>query len=338
MRWWILAPVLFGAGEVNSVSSMSLARALVLKTAALPPVEGLVRKSPLFRPLVHRFIAGDTLEEAIAASEALLARGLRITLDYLGENTASEAEALEAKKTYIAMLHRIAKVPAVAKWNALPEGPEPLNISIKLTQCGLDQGEPFAEQNYRDVLTVAKELQNFVRIDMESSDYTERTMKMIGRVFPDFPNTGTVLQTYLRRTADDISQVIAWQARTRLVKGAYLEPASVAFTEKAKVDEEFIVQGKRLLDEGYYPAIATHDEKIIRELNQFATERKIDKKRFEYQMLYGIRRDLQDGLAAEGYNVRVYVPFGDAWYPYFSRRLAERPANALFIAKSLLKG
>ena len=317
---------------------MSLARTLVLRTSALKPVERLVRGSFLFRPLVHRFIAGDTLEEAIKASEPLLARGLKVSLDYLGENTKSEAEALAAKKTYIEMLDRIVKIPAVQEWNAHPKGKEPLNISIKLTQCGLDQGEAFAEKNFREVLEVAKRHQNFVRVDMESSEYTDRTMQMIGKVLPEYPNTGTVLQTYLYRTPQDVEQVIQWQARTRLVKGAYLEPASVAFPEKAKVDEAYITLGKRLLEAGNYPAMATQDENIIRELNRFVTEKGIPKESFEYQMLYGIRRDLQDGLAAEGYNVRVYVPFGDSWYPYFTRRLAERPANALFIAKSLLKG
>jgi proline dehydrogenase len=317
---------------------MSLARTLVLKTSAMPFVERLVRRSFLFRPLVKRFIAGDTLEEAIAISEGLLSRGLRISLDYLGENTRSEAEALEAKATYVQMLNRIAEVPIVKAYNANPVGPEPLNISIKLTQCGLDQGEAFAEKNYRDVLDVAKGLHNFVRIDMEASEYTERTMEMIGRVLPEYPNTGTVLQTYLYRTPKDVEQVIAWKARTRLVKGAYLEPPSVAYPEKEKVDKAYVDLAKELLLHGNYPALATQDEKIIRELNAFVAERGIDKAGFEYQMLYGIRRDLQDSLLAEGYNVRIYVPFGDSWYPYFTRRLAERPANAFFIMKSLFKG
>jgi len=317
---------------------MSIARTLVLKTSALPPVERLVRRSFLFRPLVSRFIAGDTLEEALKVSEGILANGLRVSLDYLGENTKSEQEALDAKATYIQMLERIAQVPAVQKWNANPQGTEPLNISIKLTQCGLDQGEEFAERNYRDVLEVAQRLKNFVRIDMESSDYTERTMRMIERVRADYPNTGTVLQSYLHRTPGDVEKVVEWQARTRLVKGAYLEPATVAIPDKAQVDEAYVTQAKRLLEAGHYPAIATQDERIIKTLNAFVAERGIDKSRFEYQMLFGIRRDLQDALAAEGYNVRIYVPFGDSWYPYFTRRLAERPANAVFIAKALFKG
>jgi proline dehydrogenase len=173
---------------------------------------------------------------------------------------------------------------------------------------------------------------------MEASEYTERTMEMIGRVLPEYPNTGTVLQTYLYRTPKDVEQVIAWKARTRLVKGAYLEPPSVAYPEKEKVDKAYVDLAKELLLHGNYPALATQDEKIIRELNAFVAERGIDKAGFEYQMLYGIRRDLQDSLLAEGYNVRIYVPFGDSWYPYFTRRLAERPANAFFIMKSLFKG
>ena len=328
---------------------MSLGRTLVLKTAMLRPVESLVRKSFLFRPLVSRFIAGDSLEEAIRASEELLAKGIRVTLDYLGENTRSEAEALDAKRTYVEMLRRISKVPAVVEYarrnhSTYPEGRitsenvEPLNISIKLTQCGLDQGEAFAENNYRDVLHIAAESGNFVRIDMEASEYTERTMNMIDRVRNDFRNTGTVLQSYLMRNDADVQTVIDWQTRTRLVKGAYLEPESVAYPEKSKVDDAYIRQAKKLLLEGNYPAIATQDEKIILELNQFIQDKGIDKSQFEYQMLYGIRRDLQDNLVREGFNVRVYVPFGDAWYPYFTRRLAERPANTLFIVKAMFKG
>lgn len=316
-----------------------LVRNLVLKTAALGPVERIVRRSRFFRPLVSRFIAGDTLEEALAACQSLLDKGLMITLDYLGENTHSEKEALDAKATYLQMLDRVGQVWDADK-AAHPnyEGKERINISIKLTQCGLDQGEAFAEANYREVVEHAAEKDTFVRIDMEASEYTQRTMEIVGKVFADLPNTGTVLQSYLYRTDQDVEKVIEWGARVRLVKGAYLEPESVAFPNKADVDEAFIKQGKRLLDAGCYPALATHDEEAIKIFNAYAEQNKIDKSRFEYQMLYGIRRDLQDSLREQGYNVRVYVPFGDAWYPYFTRRLAERPANAFFILKSLFKG
>ncbi|RYG29519.1 proline dehydrogenase [bacterium] len=316
---------------------MSLARTVVLKAAALRPVESLVRKSFLFRPLVTRFVAGDELAEAIVASEKILAAGQRITLDLLGENTHSPAEAEAAVATYIRMLESIDASPTVQKWRNSPKGREPLNISIKLTQCGLDLGDEVAEKNYRRVLTRAAELDNFVRIDMEASAYTARTIEIVARVHEEFPNTGTVLQSYLYRTDEDVELVISRGLRTRLVKGAYLEPDEVAEPEKAKVDAAYVRQAKRLLEAGNYPAIATQDERIIRELNAFVKERGIDQSTFEYQFLYGIRRELQQELTRDGYNVRVYVPFGDAWYPYFTRRLAERPANAFFIAKSLFQ-
>lgn len=307
---------------------MPLARALILKTAALRPVEKLVRKSFLFRGLVKRFIAGDTIEEAIKVAEELTAKGFYTSLDYLGENTKSEAEALAAKATYIEMLDKIAASSCGKR----------TNISIKLTQCGLDQGEEFAQNNFEDVLEAAKGHENFVRIDMEGSEYTERTMQMMERVWAKYKNTGTVLQTYLYRTPDDVQQIIEWQMRTRLVKGAYLEPEAVAFPEKSKVDEAYVTLGKKMIDEAFYPAFATHDEAIISALKAHAEAKGIGKEKFEFQMLFGIRRDLQDSLLKEGYNVRVYIPFGDSWYPYFTRRLAERPANMFFILKSMFKG
>jgi proline dehydrogenase len=316
---------------------MSLARNLVLKTSGLKPVEALVRKSFLFRPLVTRFIAGDTLEEAIKESENILGNGQRITLDYLGENSHTEAEALASCAIYAQMLDRIDQVGFVQKYKVNPAGTEPLNISIKLTQCGLDQGSDFAEANYRKVVEKGAALGNFIRIDMEGSDYTARTVDIVTRVHKEFPNTGTVLQSYLHRNDDDVSHVIENKMRTRLVKGAYLEPASVAYQDKSKVDEQYVTQAKKLLELGTYPAIATQDEKVIIELKKFIEEKGIDKTSFEFQMLLGIRRDLQSSLVAEGYNVRIYVPYGDQWYPYFTRRLAERPANALFMLKNMFK-
>lgn len=307
-----------------------LSRTLILKTSALKPVEKLVRKSFFFRPLVRRFIAGDTLDEAMASSQVLLDRGFKVTLDMLGENTKTEAEALAAKSTYIAMLDRIGAQTA--------EPVETCNISIKLTQCGLDLGNDFATQSYREVLAAAKTHGAFVRVDMEASAYTARTIDIVTGALKDFDNTGTVLQSYLIRTDEDVQTMVDLGARVRLVKGAYLEPATVAYQDKRDVDAAYIRQARKLLREAHYPAIATHDERIILELNGFVEDMKIDKARFEYQMLYGIRRDLQDRLLKEGYNVRVYVPFGEAWYPYFTRRLAERPANAFFILKSLFKG
>lgn len=305
-----------------------LGRTLILKTSALSPVERMVRRSFLFRGIVRRFIAGETLDEAIAVCDSLCARGFFVTLDYLGENTKSEQEALAARDTFIQMLGRIAS-ESCAKGT---------NISVKLTQCGLDLGDEMAERNLRDVLKAAESQGNFVRVDMEASDYVERTLRIMERVWEDHKNTGTVLQSYLYRTPGDIETLIRLQMRIRLVKGAYLEPESVAYPSKAKVDEAYVAGAKRLLKDGNYPAIATHDAKIIQTVKAFAIDEGIDKSSFEFQMLYGIRRDLQETLRGEGYNVRVYVPFGGSWYPYFTRRLAERPANIWFIVKSFFKG
>lgn len=303
---------------------MALGRTLILKTAALPPVEALVRRSFLFRPLVRRFVAGDSLQEAMAAAEALADRGLGVSLDYLGENTTTRAEAEHACEMYGAIVDAISK----------SRHREMINISIKLTQCGLDIDPEWAEQNYRALLSQASAHDIFVRVDMEASEYTERTVAMIEKVFRDFPNTGTVLQSYLFRSMEDTQRMVRLGARVRVVKGAYLEPEAVAFKSKADTDRQYIEMAKVLMKEGNYPAIATHDEAIINELKAFAKAEGIGPERFEWQMLYGIRRDLQDGLRAEGYNVRVYVPYGDSWYPYFTRRLAERPANMWFIVKS----
>jgi proline dehydrogenase len=344
-----------------------LVRSIILKTSSLKLVERMVRHWRIFRPLVTRFIAGDTLDEALRASRALLDKGFLVTLDYLGENTKTEAEATTAKRTFIEMLEAIAKaVPSPIPTSPVSTGvqiklgarsadlgitqptnvasgqpsitPEPLNISIKLTQCGLDLGDEYAEKNYREVVWAAAEKHNFVRVDMEGSDYTQRTLKIVEKVWEDMRNTGTVLQSYLRRTHKDIDRIIELGMRVRLVKGAYLEPATVAIPDKKHVDEAYVVQAKKLIAHGFYPAIATHDENIINTLLAYVRSEEIDKSRFEFQMLYGIRRDLQDKLLKDGYRVRIYVPFGDQWYPYFTRRLAERPANAFFILKSLFKG
>lgn len=306
---------------------MSLARSFIIKTASLKPVEALVRNSFFFRPLVTRFVAGDTLAEAMAVAEELADKGLGVSLDYLGENTKTREEAEHACDMYNQIIDAIAKSRHQAS----------INISIKLTQCGLDIDEAWSEQNYRAVLANAAQHDIFVRVDMEASEYTERTVSMIERVFADYKNTGTVLQSYLRRSMDDVARMVRLGARVRVVKGAYLEPEKVAYPAKPTVDEKYVEMSKELMLKGNYPAIATHDERIIDQLTTFAAKQGIGKDRFEFQMLYGIRRDLQTSLRAEGYNVRVYVPYGDSWYPYFTRRLAERPANGFFILKSLFK-
>jgi proline dehydrogenase len=303
-----------------------LFRTLVLRASALPPVKTFVTRSRLFRPLVARFVAGETLDEAMAVAEALAERCFGVSLDLLGENVSSVEEAGRERDAYVQMLSRIHASRLAEK----------LNISVKLTALGLDQGDSVAEANLRQVLAAAGG--TFVRVDMESSAYTERTVSMIERVFPDHSNTGTVLQSMLLRTPSDLDRMIRLGARVRLVKGAYLEPPSVAHTSKSEVDRHYVAAAKRLLKEGVYPAIATHDESIVRTLKEFVAREGVNKDSFEWQMLYGIRRDLQDRLRQEGFNVRVYIPFGGSWYPYFSRRLAERPANLAFIVKSLFRG
>lgn len=286
-----------------------------------------MQRSFLFRPVVRRFIAGVTLDEAMAQAEALVSRGFLVSLDCLGENTTTHEGARESRDLYLRLLDRIRESPHR----------DSINISIKLTQCGLDLGDDIAEEHYRALLQAAQPANTFVRVDMESSAYTERTIRMLDRVWATYKNTGTVLQSYLKRTPADIEHMIAIGARVRLVKGAYLEPESVALQSKADVDRAFEQLGRRLLDEGVYPALATHDERLINKLKRYAREQGIEKHRFEWQMLFGIRRDLQESLLREGYNVRVYVPFGPSWYPYFTRRLAERPANVWFIFKALFQ-
>ncbi|MEJ5169611.1 MAG: proline dehydrogenase family protein [Fimbriimonadales bacterium] len=302
-------------------------RALILKLAHLSAVENFVRNSRLFRGLVRRFIAGDTLEQALRVSEDLVRKGLLVTLDNLGENTTSEEEAHAAKRTYIEMLKAIASSGAASG----------TNISIKLTQCGLDLSDDLAKGILEEVLDAAAEHQNFVRVDMESSAYVDRTLNLMEAVFQTRKNTGTVLQSYLYRTPNDLERLLRIGMRVRLVKGAYLEPPTVAYRSKRDVDRAYVQLMERMLPSGIYHAIATHDERIIQHAKRFAERNGLSKDSFEFQMLYGIRRDLQESLVAEGYRVRVYVPFGDRWYPYFTRRLAERPANVLFILKAMLR-
>lgn len=303
--------------------------ALVIKVSNWPPVKGLVRKSFLFKGLVRRFIAGDTLDEALKTAEDLASRGFGVSLDYLGENTSTADEANQAKATYIDMLERIASSSCASK----------TNISIKLTQCGLDIGRDFCVATLKEVLSRADQLGLFVRVDMEGSKYTEQTVDILAEVFEDHKNTGTVLQTYLYRTPEDVERLVGLGMRLRLVKGAYLEPTTVAYPKKADVDQAYRDLSQKLLDSGIYHGLATHDESIIAFVKDYVQKKGIDKSQaFEFQMLYGIRRDLQESLLKEGYNVRVYLPYGDQWYPYFTRRLAERPANVFFILKSLFKG
>ena len=273
----------------------------------------------------RRFIAGETITEAIEAARTTQGRGMHVALDYLGESVNTTKAATAASREYVQLMETI-----------VASGIE-RNISLKLTQLGLTIDKATCVDNLRRILEPAARHQFFVRIDMESSRYTQLTLDVFETVWSlDFRNVGIALQSSLHRTEQDVRRMNELGARVRLVKGAYKEPASVAFQLKADVDAAYTRQMRLLLDHGVYPAIATHDEEIIAETRSYAAERSIGQDRFEFQMLYGIRRDLQTSLVAEGYRMRVYIPFGKEWFPYFMRRLGERPANVGFVLRALL--
>jgi proline dehydrogenase len=273
----------------------------------------------------RRFIAGESVEEAIAAARSIQARGQHVALDYLGESVNTAKAATAASREYLQLIESI-----------VDSGIE-RNISLKLTQLGLTIDRATCVDNLRRILEPAKRHEFFVRIDMESSPFTQLTLEVFETLWKlEFHNIGVALQSSLHRTEQDVRRLNELGARVRLVKGAYKEPASVAFQQKADVDAAYLRQMRLLLDHGVYPAIATHDEHIIAETRSYAAERKIANDTFEFQMLYGIRRDLQTSLVADGYRMRVYIPFGKEWFPYFMRRLGERPANVGFVIRALL--
>jgi len=286
-----------------------------------------VRNNRLAKSFANRFVAGETLDSALTAVARLNARGITASLDLLGESVHNEAEAQLAGEAYITMLDRLHEQKADA------------NVSVKLTAMGLDISEDLCIVIMHKILARARDCSSFVRIDMESSEYTQRTLDLIEqRLYPAYPqNVGIVLQSYLFRTFADVERAILLKARVRLCKGAYKEPETVAYPEKKDVDSNYIRCMHELMLHGNYPGIATHDEAIIKEAKRFAKENSISSDRFEFQMLYGVRRDLQDKLVREGYRMRVYVPFGTQWYPYLMRRLAERPANVAFLTGSMVK-
>ncbi|TMF60053.1 MAG: proline dehydrogenase, partial [Chloroflexi bacterium] len=275
--------------------------------------------------LAYRFVAGDRLDDAVRVVTDLNRRGWSASLDHLGENVTEEKAARSAADDYLAAFERI----ATDGLNA--------NVSVKLTQLGLDISSDLCRELLTRIVQRAQQLDNFVRVDMEGSAYTQRTLDMVLDLHREYPNCGVVLQSYLYRTLDDVRRVNAARVRARLVKGAYNEPASVAFPKKADVDAKFEAEMQHLLLEGTDPAFATHDDRLIDATQRFARTHDIAPDRFEFQMLYGIRRDLQDRLLREGHRVRIYVPYGTEWYPYLMRRLAERPANLLFIVRSLIR-
>src|SRR5215472_8396521 len=281
--------------------------------------------SRIAQRLSRRFVAGETLPDALAVARKINSEGISLTLDHLGENVTSLAEAEISRDVYSCALSHIHESGIDA------------NVSLKLTQFGIDLSADACGANVEHVVRRAAELRNFVRVDMESSEYTDRTLHLVSDLHARYDAVGTVIQAYLYRSEQDVEMLCARGIRVRLCKGAYLEPPSVAFPHKPDVDSNYIRLMKVLLDHGVYPAIATHDAKMIAATKAYAAKRGMARDRFEFQMLYGIRRDLQRQLVSEGYRLRLYVPFGEAWYPYFMRRLAERPANVLFFARQLYR-
>jgi proline dehydrogenase len=300
-------------------------RALLLELAKSSRLRRWITSHGVTRRMARRFVPGEELAPAIAAVRACNKAGMTASLDHLGENVVTREDAERARDAYIEALDRIAA-----------DGVD-CNVSLKLTHVGLDLGEEFCAEQLRRIVRRADGLGNFVRVDMEGSAYTDRTLQLVKQARAQSASVGTVIQAYLYRSEDDIRALLALGCRMRLVKGAYKEPPQIAFPHKKDVDANFIKLMKLLLPSGIYHALATHDPKMIEAAIRFAAEQKISKDQFEFQMLYGIRTDLQSQLVSQGYRVRVYIPFGRDWFPYFMRRLAERPANLLFFAKNLLR-
>ena len=299
-------------------------RALLLRLSESKRLAPLMMRSSVSRRVARRFVAGETLDDALVAAREVN-RALQLaSLDLLGENVSDEAGARRAADEYIAIFDRIAQEHLDA------------NVSLKLTQLGLDLSEGLCQELLEKIVAHAASQSNFVRVDMEGSAYTQRTVEMVKRVRSVHTNVGTVMQAYLYRTEKDVQDLVAVGCRLRLCKGAYQEPPEVAFPKKADVDANYVKLMKILLASGFYHGIATHDPAMIRATLDFVREQNIKRDRFEFQMLYGIRTDLQQKLVRDGFRVRVYIPFGVDWFPYFMRRLAERPANVTFFLRNLL--
>ena len=305
-------------------------RALFISLSENRSLRGMAERSAIGQRLSSRFVAGTQVDDALRVTHAVNQKGLSVSVDNLGENVTNAEEARASAQLYHQMLDEISS----QQLNA--------NVSLKLTHMGLDVDEKLA----RDLVTglVAKAAgmnpRNFVRVDMEASPYTQRTLDFVHELHRMPGNqgcVGAVIQSYMRRSEADVEKLLSERIRIRLCKGAYKEPEDIAFQKKSEVDESYVRLMKTLMKSGVYHGLATHDENVIKEAKAFATREKIARDAFEFQMLHGIRRDLQQSLVKDGWKVRVYIPFGTEWYPYLMRRLAERPANALFIAKNLFR-
>lgn len=303
-------------------------RAFFIALSESRSIRAFAERTAIGQKLSRRFVAGTTVEDALTATAASNALGLRVSVDNLGENVTNVEEAKESAKLYAQMLEQI----AARKLDA--------NVSLKLTHMGLDVDGKLAREIVAGLVDQAVRLGNFVRIDMEGSPYTQKTLDLVREMHrrPGAAgHVGAVIQSYMRRSEKDVEELCAEKIRIRLCKGAYKEPADIAFQAKEEVDANFVKLTKMMLKSGTFHGIATHDEKIIETTKEFARREKIDPGSFEFQMLYGVRRDLQEKLVKEGWGMRVYIPFGTEWYPYLMRRLAERPANAIFILKNLFR-
>jgi proline dehydrogenase len=305
-------------------------RTFFVRLSENPSLRNFAERSSLGRRVSSRFVAGTEIADAVRATQAINRAGMSVTIDNLGENVTNPDEARESAHLYQQILDAI----AVNQLNA--------NISLKLTHMGLDVDEKLARDIVSGLVAKAASMNppGFVRVDMEGSPYTQRTLDFVHELhrMPGNANSvGTVIQAYLRRSESDIEKLLAENIRIRLCKGAYKEPAEIAFPAKSDVDANYVKLMKILMKSGIYHGLATHDENIIHQAQAFATSEKLSRDSFEFQMLYGIRRDLQRKLVKEGWRVRIYIPFGTEWYPYFMRRLGERPANVFFIARNLLR-
>ncbi len=303
-------------------------RGLFIGLSESKGLRNFAEKSPLGMRFSHRFVAGTELSEVIQATQVVNEWGAGVSIDNLGENVTNADEAKHSAELYHRMLDEIHQ----RQLNA--------NISLKLTHMGLDVSQELSFRLVTELVDHATRINNFVRVDMEGSPYTQRTLDFVRGLHREpghAGRVGTVIQSYLFRSEQDVNDLLSERIRIRLCKGAYKEPPEIAFPSKEDVDSNYLKLAHTLMKSGVFHGLATHDEKIIAELKHFATSEKIPASAYEFQMLYGVRRDLQQQLVREGYGLRVYIPFGSEWYPYFMRRLAERPANVLFIAKNMFR-
>ena len=302
-------------------------RELFIGLSTSGALRAFAERSSIGQKMSRRFVAGTTVEELLAAAEAVNARGMTVSVDNLGENVTNAAEAEASARLYHRLLDLITERSLKA------------NVSLKLTHMGLDVDAKLCEKLVSGLVDHATKADNFVRVDMEGSPYTQRTLDFVHELHRQYPgHTGAVLQSYMKRSQADAEKLIANKIRIRLCKGAYKEPPEIAYQAKSEVDANYLKLTKMLLKSGVYHGIATHDERIIQQTMLFAEKENIARDSFEFQMLHGIRRDLQERIVREGWRMRVYIPFGTEWYPYLMRRLAERPANVFFIAKNIFRG